>query len=305
MKHNKNGFVLVELLIIIAVIAALGFIGYKFVSKSSERKSGTSPNGTSNRGDVVWAYDEGQKQWITESGKAPACQEPFKLDQTPVDMTQVNSVLMPGSYRGYNYKPHGGFGVNEATQGKVEVKMPMDATLVGLKRYYEGKPTPDLQYLLTFESDCGIAFRFDHLQTLTPELQALAEKTPEPKLDDSRSSPDDAPPRTKFKAGQVIATQVGLPSSKLYGFDFGVYDYRKPNEISKNAEWAAIHNQHTSLEWFGVCWFDMLSGSDVDKAKTLSLQQRDTRRTVKITSDYCPNAPYKTLDVNNGKPTDG
>jgi hypothetical protein len=254
--------------------------------------------------EVKWAFNADKNEWFTESGNAPACKEPFKFDHTPIDVSQVTAVLLPGAYRGYSYKPHGGFGTLESLAGKVDVKMPMDATLVGLTRYYEGNP-PDLQYLLTFESDCGIAFRFDHIYKLTPELQVLADKTPAPKLNDTRTNPDDNPPRTKFKSGQTIATQVGLPSMKIYGFDFGVYDYRQQNEISKNPAWAALHSDYESLDWFGVCWFNMLPGSDPEIIKPLSLAQTDTRRTVKKTSDYCSIAPYTTLDTNNGKPTDG
>lgn len=298
MYKNQSGIAhLVLIILILLVLGAIGFAGYQVIEKRNAQNKSNEP--------VKWAFNEQNLEWFTQNGKAPTCKEPFKFDQTPVDISQVTGVLMPGAYRGFSYKPHGGFGVPESTIGKVEVKMPIDATLVGLTRYYEGKPTADLQYLLTFETDCGIAFRFDHLYTLSPELQALAEKTPEPKLDDTRTSPDNAPPRTKFKSGQVIATQVGLPSMKIYGFDFGVYDYRQRNEISKDSQWAAIHNQYQSLDWFGVCWFDMLPGNDPEVVKPLSLKQYDTRRTVPKVSDYCANAPHKTLEFNDGKPTDG
>lgn len=279
---------------VIAVLGVIIFTGIAVLHKS-KNKPATS--------EVTWSFNEQQLKWFARTGTAPMCKDPFVFDKTPVNMADVSSVLMPGTYRGYSYKPHGGFGVPN-TEGNTTVYMPADATLVGMTRYYEGS-SPDLQYVLTFETDCGIAFRFDHLYTLSPELQTLAEKTPSPKLNDTRSNPNVRFPRTKLKSGQVIATQVGLPSSKLYGFDFGVYDYRKQNTISKNPKWAAIHNQYQSLEWFGVCWFDMLPKDDAVIAKQLSLKQIDTRRTVQITSDYCSNAPYKTLDINDGKPTDG
>lgn len=290
-----KGFSVVELMLVIialAIVVGAGLIAYsRFNQKAANQE-------------VRWAFDEQKLQWVTENGAAPACREPFKFDRTPVEISQVTAVLLPGAYRGYSYKPHGGFGVSDTTSGMVEIKMPIDATLTGLTRYFEGSG-PDLQYLLSFENDCGIAFRFDHLHTLTSQLQQLAEQTPEPKLNDTRTSPDDNPPRTKFKSGQVIATRVGLPSMGIYGFDFGVYDYRQANEISKDSRWAAVHNQFQSLDWFGVCWFDMLPGDDPKVVKPLSLQQTDTRRVVNKVSDYCPIAPYKTLDFNDGKPTDG
>lgn len=294
-KLKHNGFSVIELIVIIFVLAVLGAAGFIAWNKFQEKRNANT--------EVVWAFNEQNNQWFAKTGKAPSCKEPFVFDQSPVDITKIDGVLLPGAYRGFSYKPHGGFGVT-AQKGAVEIKMPMDATLVGLTRYYEGDPA-DLQYLLTFESDCGIAFRFDHIYILTPEFQKLAEQTPEPKINDTRTSPDDNPPRTKFKSGQTIATQVGLPKMNIYGFDFGVYDYRKQNEISKNSDWAKLHSQYKSLDWYGVCWFDMLPGNAPEITKQLSLDQTDTRRTVKKVSDYCNNAPYQTLDINGGKPTDG
>lgn len=292
-KLNQAGFHLVALLLIIVLVGAIASVGYWVLSRNSTANA-----------EVQWAFDENKLEWFAKTGTPPHCREPLAFDRSPIDTSQVSAVLLPGSYRGRDYKPHGGFGTPEALGGKVDVKMPADATLVGLTRYYEGDP-PDLQYLLTFETDCGIAFRFDHLHTLSPELQAIADKTPEPKLNDTRTSPDDNPPPTKFKSGQVIATQVGLPSMKIYGFDFGVYDYRQRNEISKNSAWAQLHDEYESLEWFGVCWYDMLPDISGDKLRELSLAQTDTRREVKKVSDYCTHTPYKTLDVDGGQPTDG
>ena len=176
-------------------------------------------------------------------------------------------------------------------------------TLTGLTRYYEGDPL-ELQYSVSFDTDCGIAFYFDHLHTLSPSLQALAEQQPEPKINDTRTNPDDAPPRIKMRAGDLVATETGSHAVQRYGIDFGVVDYRKRNEISKNPKWAALHGEYKASEWYGVCWFDMLPGGDAGRAKELSLVQVDTRRIAKHVSDYCDNADYTTLDFNNGQPAD-
>lgn len=241
--------------------------------------------------------------WETVSGTASACRESFVFDETPADLSKIEVIGMPGRYRGCNYKSHGLFRARDGTNGVLEVRLPVDATLTGLIRYYEGKPAT-LQYLLAFESDCGIAFRFDHLYTLVLELQDIAETVPEPTLNDARFDPNMLFARTKFKAGDLVATAVGFPAMRNYGFDFGVYDYRQPNSISKNSVWTAIHNQFTATEWYGVCWLDMLPGADVGKAKELFEVVVNPAKP-SIISDYCPNASYQTLDFNNGLPTDG
>lgn len=303
-KLNQNGFHVIEFTIILVVLAAIGLVGFKVLNKKpvDSNKSETSTTKTVNNDPIKWAYNESENKWFTQTGTAPACKEPFKFDNTPVDLSLLSVIGMPGSYRGYNYKPHGALRADGSPDGKMDIKMPMDATLVGLKRYKEGTPET-LQYLLTFESDCGIAFRFDHLYTLSPDFQKIAETTPEP-TSDTRSDPNLPFARTSFKAGETIATAVGFPATKNFGFDFGVYDYRKPNEISKNSKWAAIHNQYQSLEWYGVCWLDMFPGDDAAKAKQLSLVVVNPAKP-NIISDYCPNAPHNTLEFNNGQPTDG
>jgi hypothetical protein len=211
--------------------------------------------------------------------------------------------MLPGQYRGFNYKPHGGFGMDNVPGGQIEVKLPMDAKITGLTRYIES-PDDALQYLVTFVNDCGIEIKFDHLATLSPRLQAIAETRPEPKKDDTRSDPNFKLKSELFKAGEVVATSVGHPKTKNFGFDFGVLDYRQPNEISRNAQWKALHDTYTSSEWYGVCWFDMLPGSDADTARQLSEKVFDASRP-NLISDYCKNIPKTTLDVNDGKPTQG
>lgn len=306
LKLSQEGFHIVETVIVLLVIVVVGFAGFRVANNkkdSSKQSSQPSSNTATTSGDVKWAFNEKDMKWFTQTGKAPKCKEPFVFDKSPIDVSQATSLMMPGAYRGYSYKPHGGFRLDNSPDGKIEVKMPIDATLVSLKRYYEGSPAT-LQYLLTFENDCGIAFRFDHLYTLTPEFQKIADTTPEPKKDDTRSDPNLPFTRTKFKAGDTVATAVGFPATKNFGFDFGVYDYRQSNKISQDAKWANIHNQYQSLEWYGTCWLDMLPGTDSGKANVLAKVVVNTNKP-NIISDYCSVAPHKTLDFNEGKPTDG
>lgn len=302
-KHAQRGFHVIEAVIVTLVVAVIGFAGYKVLGNDS-RAEQSKNNGTSSDSEAVtWAYNQEKLEWFAQTGTATECKDPFIFDQSPVDLSKIMVIGMPGSYRGFSYKPHGGLRLTNPDSGKIDIKMPTDATLVGLTRYYEGDPA-ELQYLLTFETDCGIAFRFDHIYTLTPEFQAIAETTPEPKLNDTRSDPNAPFTRTKFKAGDVVATEVGFPRMKNFGFDFGAYDYRHRNAISKNKEWAAIHNQYQSLDWHGTCWIDQLPGADAAKAKELAFVIINPARP-NVISDYCTYAPFNTLDFNNGQPTDG
>lgn len=274
-------------LFILAVLIVIGYI----VLFRTDKTDGT----------VLWSFDEQKEVWFVQEGTAPACKDPLVFDYDPLDLSKVESIGTPGLYINKSYKVHGGMRLPVSSGGHVDIRLPIDATLTGLKRYYDGQ-TQDMQHLVSFVNDCGIQIYFDHLNVLSDDLQKLAERTPAPTINDTRSNPSDAPPRTKFKAGDIIATTVGFPSTDNYGFDFGVVDYRQRNQISQNKKWANLHREYKTTEWYGVCWLDMLPGAE--KAKTLIKLQTDTRRTQKFVSDYCDEGDYTTLDFNNGQPTD-
>lgn len=303
---GSRGFSVFELLIGLVLLSTLVGVGYfVWTRQNPDTKNADAPQPikTKESNDVIWAFDEQKQEWYVQSGKAPKCDSSFQFDSSPVDFSTVATVLFPGQYRGYNYKPHGAFRVYDATAGQVDIKMPVDAKITSLTRYLES-PDNAMQYLVTFVNDCGIEIKFDHLATLSPRLQAIAETRPAAKLDDTRGDPNNKPTPELFKAGEVIATVIGHPNTKNYGFDFGVSDYREPNTISKNKDWVALHETYIASEWYGVCWFDMLPGEDADTAKKLSETPTNPEKP-NLVSDYCKNAPKKTLDVNNGKPTDG
>lgn len=309
LAHKEDGFHVVELIITVVVLIAIGLIGFKVFSIQKADKSGQGNKRASSEstGSPVWAYDQQKREWFVKNGTAPNCPS-LLLSRSPVDMQKVVAVGLPGAYRGYSYKAHGGFRVAPETTGKIDVVLPMDARLMGITRYYEAIPGyPDeLQYLVDFENDCGVAFRFDHLQALSPELQKYAEKTPEPKKDDTRRDAQE-PLNVPMKAGDLVATAVGFPAAQNYGFDFGVYDYRERNEISKNSEWAKIHEPFSAQTFHGVCWLPLLPSADAQRAETMAKDRNNynSSKPFYLISDYCNFAPYNTLDFNNGQPTDG
>lgn len=291
-KREYDGFHGVLIIVIVAAIAGAGVLGYVFYKNLAKNTKNTDTT-------VRWQYDQQKGEWFVAQGTAPACKEPFVFDYSPVDLSLVANIGFPGTYRGNDYKVHGTFALSESST----VKLPADATLSGIVRYLEGDPA-ELQYKVNFEMDCGISFYFDHLRTLSPQLEELADKLPEPELNSTRVDPNNAPPRIQMKAGDIVATATGAHQLRRYGIDFGVIDYRERNVISKNPKWAALHTNFKPSEWYGVCWFNMLPGKDADAARQLSAVQADTRRTAKLVSDYCGNAEYKTIDLFKGQPVE-
>lgn len=189
---------------------------------------------------------------------------------TPVDMKHVSAILYPGQVRGGDFKPHGGFRMDNTNNNLVDVKAPLDAKITLASRYIE---MGEMQYLFEFENSCGLKYRFDHLKTLSVKLQTIADKLPVAKVDDSRTT------RVKgniaVAAGEIVATAAGFTSSPHdanqpnVAFDFGLYDTRQKNEASKDPAWFSTHKEEGDQAIYAVCWLDWLPPADAAIAKSL------------------------------------
>ena len=201
----------------------------------------------------------------------PSC--PTPLLQTPVDLSKVTSILYPGQERGGNYKAHGGFGFDNATDNLVTVKIPLNGKISRVVRYRE---MGEIQYLFEFDGNCGVSFRFDHLRKLTPKFEAVVNAFPI--KDDTRTDPVNPP--VAVTVGEVIATEVGFLNN--VSVDFGVYDMRQKNEASKDPAWASAHSQYPA-DSYAICWLNSLP--QADSVAVNLLPGRDGKFEKK--SDYC------------------
>jgi len=202
---------------------------------------------------------------------SPSC--PTPLLQTPVDLSKVTSILYPGQERGGNYKAHGGFGFDNATDNLVTVKIPLNGKITRVVRYRE---MGEIQYLFEFDGNCGVSFRFDHLRKLTPKFEAVVSAFPI--KEDTRTDPVNPP--VAVTVGEVIATEVGFLNN--VSVDFGVYDMRQKNEASKDPVWASAHSQYPA-DSYGICWLNSLPQNDSVAVKLLPSRDAKNGKT----SDYC------------------
>ena len=207
------------------------------------------------------------------SSATPKSSCPTPLLQTPVDLSKVTSILYPGQERGGNYKAHGGFGFDNATDNLVTVKIPLNGKVNRVVRYRE---MGEIQYLFEFDGDCGVSFRFDHLRKLTAKFEAIVNAFPI--KEDTRT--DLVNPPVPVTVGEVIATEVGFLNN--VSVDFGVYDMRQKNEASKDPAWASAHSQYPA-DSYGICWLNSLP--QADSAIVNLLPGRDGKFEKK--SDYC------------------
>ena len=207
------------------------------------------------------------------AGATPVSSCPTPLLQTPVDLAKVTSILYPGQERGGNYKAHGGFGFDNATDNLVTVKIPLSGKITRVVRY---KELGEVQYLFEFDGNCGVSFRFDHLRKLTAKFEAVVNAFPI--KEDTRTDP--VSPPVAVTVGEVIATEVGFLNN--VSVDFGVYDMRQKNEASKDPAWASAHSQFTA-DSYGICWLNSLPQNDSVAVKLLPSRDGKNGKT----SDYC------------------
>lgn len=230
---------------------------------------------------IGWAFQESSP---TSNNPADTSEDKNTVEceamVAPVDVSLATSILYPGQERGGDYKPHGGFRFDSSKNDEIVVKAPLAAAITQGSRYLE---LGEVQYMFEFKTDCGLEYRFDHLQTLSEKLQALANTLPEAKPDDSRTTRLSG---QTVETGELIATAVGHLSGEggksNVSLDFGVYDRRNQNEASRNPAWAAQHANEKDYAYYAVCWFDLLPSADAAIVKALPGSGIEAK-----TSDYC------------------
>jgi hypothetical protein len=286
MKHTQKGFSAVGVLIIIVILGAIGFIGWKvFAAKDAKQPSNQTSQSNNQSGETANANESKSQTSLiwqqTESGwrsisTPPPCSQP--MVKMPADISKITSVLYPGQTRGGNYKPHGGFRFDNIKDNKVTLTAPFDGFLVRGGRYIaEG----ELQYTFDAMNNCGVMFRVGHIRELPDNLQKIANTWPEATANSATQSIN---PAVLVKQGEVMGTKVGITTSSNTFFDMGIYDYRQSNDASKSQVFQAAHTEDKDLSWHAVCWLkDWLPANDVAALAKLPAGDPASGKS----SDYC------------------
>ena len=237
----------------------------------------TTPAALATDGTITWMYPPDGNKW-TPSGDPPPC--PALLFSAPVDVSKASSILYPGQQRGKSindYKAHGGFRFDNQTSNAIEARAPFDGFIWrGNRHIVEGG---HIQYGFDLIHECGIMHRFGHLNELSPQLQKVAERLPQPVLNDSRTT--DLLPFEFVKKGELLATKIGVPGNP--GMDWGAYDLRNENAAAKDPTFREAHKFQRWYDYFGLCWFDYLPDAEEQVARSLP----GGDGTMGKQSDYC------------------
>lgn len=239
---------------------------------SSPQTTTPPPAPSTQSNNVKWQFNG--TSWSADK-TTPECSN--QVFAAPTDLSIATSILYPGQTRGGNYKPHGGIRFDGRNNNEIKIVAPADSYAFRASRYIE---SGEVQYLIDFIVPCGYMYRFDHLLTLSPKFQEMANQLPEALVDDTKTTI--LLNTVTVSAGEEIATAVGFEKSKNVGFDFGVYYLKSKNEISNNSLWAS---EHTNVETahFAICWLDILPAADSALVKSLPAGDSINGKT----SDYC------------------
>lgn len=223
-------------------------------------------------------------------GSPPPCPADLStlFTRLPFDMDDVTSIVRPGylnPHSGYKAHSHVRYSPSDA-DGRQVIYAPADGWLYSVARYREAYTPGNDQVILSFFTECGVMWGFDHLRDgqLSPVMAAAVANVPVRDMDTRGTfiTP------VRVKAGEVLATAVGAtscdvtrplcipPGGPNYFVDFGVYDPRQLNEAARSDPSFLADPNGGSYKGIGLCWIDLFPASKAAiEAKALG------------ESDYC------------------
>ncbi len=288
---NQQGIGVIGILIIGGAVFLIGLAGWSVFaamtadSNKNKQTPTTQPGQTDtgltdagSDGKVIRWNPDANGNWKPAETPVPTCPvQPMMA--SPSDMGYLTLVQYPGQPRDGRYKTVGTLHFRGIANDQVEVKAPMDATVLRGARYKVGG---EMLYSFDFVNSCGIMYRLGHLKTLTSAMEALANAFPET-ADDSKMTA--LPDGIVVMAGERIASAVGVASQSKTFYDFGIYDLRAPNSLSQNADY--VNQNGREVAGHGVCWFDWIPTAEAAKVKRAAKNQEQTLKK----NDYCPIEP--------------
>jgi hypothetical protein len=276
LRSKRIGMGVIEIIIGVAVIILIGGGIWYALNGSKKNEPTPAPTTVEVKKEAKLIWQQTPDGWQA-SETPPDCPAQPML-KTPTNLSKVTSILYPGQRRGGNYKSHGGFRLDGTSNSLVVVTAPTDGYVVRGAQYIE---QGEVQYMFDIMNNCGVMYRLDHLNNLSVKLKDVAKTWPPAQVDSSQTQPVTA--TVYIEAGETLATSVGFVKSKNTFFDFGVYDFRSQNEISKSATYQAAHNQFKETDWHAVCWFNWMPEADEKIIRALPSGDPASGKT----SDYC------------------
>jgi hypothetical protein len=226
---------------------------------------------------ISWTYTA---DGYVPNGVPPYCPDKI-VEQFPADPTQATSVAYPGQLQGDIYRTDGVIRFGNNPTNLVNIKAPFDGKIIGGAAYLPTSGAPDVQYVFDVMNDCGMMYRIGSLLTLSPQLAGIAQSFPPPTKGVPVMTPVDAIP---LKAGTLMATAVGTVGDHKVYLDWGVYDWRTVNALTRDPLWIKDPRHLTPMGKHAICWLTQLPTSNL--TTTVSGLPADSKDG-QAAGDYC------------------
>ncbi|HSX30465.1 MAG TPA: prepilin-type N-terminal cleavage/methylation domain-containing protein [Candidatus Saccharimonadales bacterium] len=255
MANNKNqsGFSVIELVIVIVLLAAVGFVLVKVVHKEHSSSPGTHTSQTPQKSQAKLVAGEAGDDSAVVAG---TCKDDPRAMFTH-DFTEPSKLKLiePPVIDGGNIRDRSWPAINTSVTDKVAIYAPADVKLTSgiYKIAHEGASTYD--YDLWFELSCQRWFFINHITDPVPKVRKLFSSTPNvPKSGSATADRMQVSPPVSFSSGELIGYTSGTQDA--HNFDLGVFDQNHTNTLPSSYP---VHGD--SREYHFICSFDLFPDS--------------------------------------------
>ena len=228
---------------------------------------------------VSWSWDEASVSYVP-TGAPPDCPSPLIDQGALIDLSTVQSKLLPGQARDGEYLVNGTFrwsGPDQPYPTDVVVTMPFDGYITGAWQFLKAGA-----YLfgLNIVHPCGLMVRLSKMHDPSPEVKsALLDAMGEARERDSRETFYN--PGIWLPKGTVLATSVGVPppneQTDVVGaqLDVAILDLRARNpQIPTDFDFQAWSGSAApQYVFFQVCFYqgDYMAAAEQQLIEALPL----------------------------------
>lgn len=297
---NQKGFSHLVIIIAAAVTVLILLAGMAVALRQSSKKPAATATQTTDDSQTiaakwstalrpVWTAD-GKGSWLSiPYNVAPAsCPDPLVFNTPTPQLSKATAVWYPGQTRLTTgattpvYASYGGLRFDKSKNTDITVTMPFNGYVYRGGQYLVGN---EVQYAFDIANACGVMIHLDHLHTLSPNLQAVADTLPAAAAGNSKTTA--ITPVVGFNSGDVLATAVGLQNTtpRTVSFDFGIYDLRRPTKLAGTSAYRTAHAAAADAEYsyYGLCWLNLFDNPN----DTILHRLPAADTTAGKQSDYC------------------
>ncbi len=260
-NKNRSGFAVIEVVIVIVILAAIGFVFVKVAHKKSTPSAATHASQASQKSQAKLAPGEAGDDSAVVAGTCK--DDPHATFTHDFSEPSKLKLIEPPVIDGGNIRDRSWPAIDTSKADKVAIYAPANVKLTSgiYKIAHEGASTYD--YDLWFELSCQRWFFINHITDPVAKVRKLFPSTPNvPKSGSATADRMQVSPPVSFTSGELIGYTSGTQDA--HNFDLGVFDQNHMNTLP-----SSFTVQGDSREYHFICSFDLFP--DAIKAQYYTL----------------------------------